>query len=56
MPAPKPSNFQALADAWDNPDTFAAELLKYYSDLEASGHRIPADDITTACRTPGAAA
>lgn len=55
MPAPKPSNFQALADAWDDTDTFGAELLKYYADLEASGHRVQADDITAANRSPGAA-
>lgn len=56
MTAPKPANFQALADAWDDTDAFAAELLKYYAELEASGHRVPADDVTTANRSPGAAA
>lgn len=47
MRAPKPPNFQALTDAWNSPIAFAAELAQYYSHLEASGHRLPAPDITT---------
>ncbi|MGM1017331.1 MAG: hypothetical protein ACQEW8_07330 [Actinomycetota bacterium] len=48
MSAPKPPNFSALANAWDNPAAFATELAKYYQHLEASGHRLPAPTITTA--------
>lgn len=47
MTAPKPANFRALADAWDSPIAFAAELAKYYAQLEDSGLRLPAPDITT---------
>lgn len=46
MSAPKPLNFRALADSWDNPMAFATELAKYYQHLEASGHRLPAHDYT----------
>lgn len=31
--APKPHNFQALADAWNDPDAFARELNAYYAQL-----------------------
>lgn len=37
--APRPNNFKALWNAWDNPTRFALELAKYYQQLEASGHR-----------------
>ena len=47
MSAPKPANFQALVDAWDSPIAFASELSRYYSQLEDSGLRMPAPDITT---------
>lgn len=39
MTAPKPRNFKALADAWDNPTAYAAELHKYYQQLEQDGQR-----------------
>lgn len=48
MSAPKPANFRALADAWDSPIAFATELARYYGQLEAEGHRLPAPDITSA--------
>lgn len=37
MTAPKPRNFQAMADAWDNPTAYAAELHRYYEQLEQDG-------------------
>lgn len=46
MSAPKPANFQAMADAWDDPVAFASELHRYYEQLEASGHRATAVDRT----------
>lgn len=48
MSAPKPPNFQALANSWDNPMAFATELARYYQHLDASGHRVPAHDYTQA--------
>ena len=42
--APRPLNFRALADAWDDPVAFARELHKYYAQLQASGHRLPHHD------------
>ncbi|MEZ7755591.1 hypothetical protein O5Y58_08760 [Microbacterium paraoxydans] len=48
--APKPLNFRALSNAWDDPLAFARELSHYYSQLEASGHRQPTRDWTTALR------
>jgi hypothetical protein len=48
--APKPLNFRALSNAWDDPLAFARELSRYYSQLEASGHRQPTRDWTTALR------
>lgn len=51
MTAPKPANFRALTKAWDSPIAFATELAKYYSQLEDSGHRLPAPDITGSRRT-----
>lgn len=48
--APKPLNFRALSKAWDDPVAFARELSQYYRQLEASGHRQPARDWTTALR------
>lgn len=47
MTAPKPANFRALANAWDSPIAFASELARYYAQLEESGYRMPAPDITT---------
>ena len=46
MSAPKPINMQAMAEAWEDPVAFARELHKYYTQLEASGHRLPAHDWT----------
>lgn len=43
---PKPENFEALSDAWSDPTAFAAELHRYYAQLEATGYRSPADDLT----------
>lgn len=48
--APKPLNFRALSDVWDDPIAFARELSAYYRQLEASGHRQPARDWTIAVR------
>lgn len=48
--APKPLNFRALSNAWDDPIAFARELSHYYRQLEASGHRQPARDWTAALR------
>ncbi|KJL35466.1 hypothetical protein [Microbacterium azadirachtae] len=36
-PAPKPINFHAMANAWDDPIAFARELNAYYSQLAAVG-------------------
>lgn len=47
MRTPKPLNMRAMADAWNNPAAFATELARYYRQLEASGHRLPAHDYTT---------
>jgi hypothetical protein len=49
---PKPANFDELTSAWDNPERFAAELAKYYSQLEQSGYREPTPDRTAPRRTP----
>ncbi len=49
--APKPLNFRALSNAWDDPLAFARELSRYYSQLAASGHRHPTRDWTTTLRT-----
>ncbi|WP_144881128.1 hypothetical protein [Microbacterium paraoxydans] len=48
--APKPLNFRALSNAWDDPVAFARELSRYYSQLEASGHRQPTRDWTNELR------
>lgn len=48
--APKPLNFRALSNAWDDPIAFARELSRYYRQLEASGHRAPARDWTNELR------
>jgi len=48
--APKPLNFRALSNAWDDPIAFARELSHYYRQLEASGHRQPARDWTNELR------
>ena len=45
--APKPLNFRALSNAWDDPLAFARELSRYYKQLEASGHRARCRDTTT---------
>lgn len=39
MTDPKPVNFRAMADAWDDPIRYAAELARYYQQLEQDGHR-----------------
>lgn len=44
--APKPSNFEAMSDAWSDPLAFAAEVSRYYADLAQQGRRAPADDFT----------
>lgn len=44
--APKPLNMRAMSNAWDDPIAFARELSRYYTQLEASGHRQPAHDWT----------
>lgn len=33
--APKPANFTAMANAWDDPVAFARELDRYYAQLAA---------------------
>ncbi|WP_426325694.1 hypothetical protein [Microbacterium sp. E-13] len=38
-PAPKPPNFAAMVDAWDQPETFAALVREYYRSLEADRSR-----------------
>ena len=48
MSAPKPLNMRAMSEAWNDPIAFARELHRYYSQLEASGHRLPAHDWTQA--------
>jgi len=48
--APKPLNFRALSNAWNDPIAFARELSRYYSQLEASGHRQRPRDWTTSLR------
>lgn len=48
--APKPLNFRALSNAWDDPIAFARELSHYYHQLEASGHRKPARAWTNELR------
>ncbi|GAA4191966.1 hypothetical protein GCM10022219_11580 [Microbacterium oryzae] len=49
---PKPNNFDALSNAWNNPERFAAELARYYSQLEQDGYRTPTPDRTAPRRTP----
>ncbi|MGO3320264.1 MAG: hypothetical protein ACTIL0_07120 [Microbacterium gubbeenense] len=39
MSAPKPINFDALSSAWNDPIRYAAELQRYYLQLQATGHR-----------------
>lgn len=39
MTAPKPINFDAMSDAWNDPIRFAAELARYYEQLRAAGLR-----------------
>lgn len=46
-PAPKPRNFRAMTNAWNDPVAFAKEITLYYSQLEASGHRVPTRDWVT---------
>lgn len=46
MSAPKPLNFKAMADAWDNPIAFARELNRYYAQLAESGARQEPHDWT----------
>jgi len=47
MSAPPPVNLHAMADAWNDPIAFAAQLNAYYRQLEQCGYRIPDSDITT---------
>lgn len=53
MTAPPPLNLAAMADAWNDPIAFAAQLASYYQQLEGAGYRTQADDVTTARHTPG---
>ncbi|GAA1250784.1 hypothetical protein JOF42_002443 [Microbacterium phyllosphaerae] len=46
MKAPAPLNLKAMSSAWDDPVAFARELNRYYSQLEASGQRLPTHDWT----------
>ncbi|WP_156377076.1 hypothetical protein [Microbacterium sp. Root53] len=46
LTAPMPENFRALSDAWNDPNRFAAELAAYYQQLEQTGRRPRAHDIT----------
>lgn len=46
MTASRPLNLAAMADAWNDPIAFAAQLASYYQQLERSGYRIPAPDRT----------
>lgn len=54
--APPPLNLAAMANAWNDPVAFAAQLASYYRQLEEAGLRVSADDITTANRSPRATA
>jgi hypothetical protein len=36
--APKPDNFDAMSDAWDNPVAFAREVAVYNTQLVEAGH------------------
>ena len=51
MIAPPPLNLAAMADAWNNPIAFAAQLQTYYAQLEREGYRLPTPDITTERKT-----
>lgn len=46
MSAPKPLNFRAMSNAWDDPIAFARELNKYYAQLAESGSRTLPPDWT----------
>jgi hypothetical protein len=46
--APPPLNLAEMADAWNNPTAFAAQLATYYRQLERDGYRVPTPDRTTA--------
>ncbi len=35
MSASRPSNFQAMSDAWNDPEAFAREVAAYYEQLAA---------------------
>jgi hypothetical protein len=35
MSAPKPPNFAEMADAWNDPEAFAAQVNAYYALLRA---------------------
>lgn len=35
--APKPPNFGEMADAWNDPERFAAAVAEYYATLRADG-------------------
>lgn len=45
MTAPKPTNFEALSNAWNDPTAFATELAAYYDQL-AHRERPTLVDIT----------
>lgn len=47
MSAPAPLNLHAMADAWDSPAAFAAQLALYYRQLRESEHIIQDIDWTT---------
>lgn len=43
---PAPLNLAAMADAWEDPVAFAAQIATYYAQLEREGFRSPTPDIT----------
>lgn len=47
MIAPPPLNLAEMADAWNDPIAFAAQLATYYKQLEIEGYRLPTPDRTT---------
>lgn len=46
MSAPPPLNLAAMADAWNDPLAFAAQLNAYYAQLEQEGYSFQ-DDVTS---------
>ena len=53
MIAPPPLNLAEMADAWNNPIAFEAQIATYYSQLEREGYRLPTPDRTTERNTDG---